>query len=341
MAGFKLTSAIYNMYCEDVRPDVPIRDDGGRGFVQSTSPSVQSKGQVSGILVSRSAPAVAKMLTEMRNLRRSLWEELCPRLSTCDGCNPWELPFPWKCDLELCFGGPSDNQERIFRRASRRFGEGDTFFLDARPLDGGSLDKFKIVLLIRPGITSLRPAQKRALREAWNMLQEWRIALSIGRGKVISLLEFIDDFQAEALHSMGTVSPRDGNGSEGLEALHQLQGKKDEVSRRRAARKIRTRRRRDQETEILDEKERLEETMTRLEQDKKRLEEEIKTTTATFDRNLVDYKAIRTQLKLLNSEEENIAREESVLAAEEEAVLSRVDERIRKRLRIRSPNPVL
>ncbi|KAK0652463.1 hypothetical protein B0T16DRAFT_490314 [Cercophora newfieldiana] len=323
----------YQRYCDDVRPDVPMADESNRGFGQ---PSRQPGGELR-ISVQQSVQAVTAMLLAMDQLRASLWKELCPGDQPYEGCGPWELPFPKKSDLVNCFYGPSENGEPIYRRAQRRLGEGDVFFLQSRELV--SLENtHKIVLLIRPGITALRATQKRALREAWIILQEWRIGLSLTISRDINLFQFVTDFQKQAFESM--TSSTSGHGSAGLEELRKLQAEKDAICQKQSLLSIKKRKRVDDETEVAEEKERLEEKQARLEREQEKLKQEMEANLKEMDKKLAALKDIKSMAKTINAEEEEIAREESSAAVREKEILSRVDHRVLERFCLNPPSPV-
>ncbi|KAK4443220.1 hypothetical protein QBC34DRAFT_386490 [Podospora aff. communis PSN243] len=308
-------SEIYALYCRDIRPDIPpmtINKVGSREFLHMEVPSFHVKEKqeiVTGLNPQKSAPIVAQMLIDMRRLRQKLWEELCPQAPLFEGCSTWELPFPPGSDLDACFYGDKNDDEYLYWR----------------PLPGDLPGRHKIVLLIRPGITSLRQSQKRALKEAWQMPQEWRICLSLEDGRNVDLLTFATQFQAQSFENTGTTV-----GGEGVDALRKFQAEKDSLSQKQVT---------DDMNEVHSERERLEEAQTRLEEQKKKLEMEIETVRNSLNNNYATMKSIKLEVARLDTEEEDIAKEKGSLAAKEADVLSQVDDHVRKRFCLK-PRPV-
>lgn len=282
------------------------------------------------------------MLIDMRNLRQKLWEELCPDLDVFDGCRPWELPFPKERDIKLCFSGRSGEIVTIGQRALRQLSEADKFFFRARKAGVNEDESIVIVLLIRPGVTVLNPLQKRALREIWNILLEWRMALCLSDAKNISFLAFVNDYQDQTLLDMRSTSGSDDNNC--VEALRKLQNEKDAISRNRSNLAVKKRKRDDEEKEVFNERKNLEMKQSGLERQleekrtewlkmEERLKQDIQDNLENTDVKYAILKDLGLEAKALAKEEEIRALENSLVAKEKE-ILSGANESIRKRFRI-------
>ncbi|KAK4443215.1 hypothetical protein QBC34DRAFT_386485 [Podospora aff. communis PSN243] len=267
----------------------------------------------------------ANCLVQMRQVRASLWEELCPNDETYPGCFPWELPLPAD-HPRPSFDPVRDSSIRGTRemlcRAQRFFDDRDTFYLQLRPLTPEHRCErwdCKISLLLRPGITALRAPQKMALLRAWGMLKKWH-ALMLQRHEV-DLVTFVKEFQDHELAK--SVEAAADDEKKMRENAERLEAEKRLVTERREQITTRKRKALDEQRHVDIEEESL-----------RRQEEELQ------QRKLLIQKKREETSNVISSLEEDVKKveeDEKMVEAQKERSCSWVaDDALRKRLRLSS-----